>query len=1591
LDVAVNVNGNPSSTEFAIYETSTGNYVQADGTLGATAVWQTATTWGTKTVTGLSASTPYTFEVNARNGANVETGFGSTAGGTTSDAVYAITFYVDMSNAGSFTTVDVAGDFNSWAGNAMTLVSNNIYTFTTTASFSAGNTITFKFRKDGGATWEQDPNRTYTVVAGANNYYAVWNVMVPAKITFANIQSPATATILLGASQDVYARVYAQGLTGTQGDIPNLQVWIGYSTTNTNPNTWTNWVLASYNADFGNNEEYKANLGAAISTPGTYYYASRFKLGVDDYLYGGCNTGFWDGTTNISGVLTVNAPQLDWANLQSPATGSITLGGNFDVYAQVYEPGVTPNAGQGANITAWIGYSVTNDDPATGSGWTWVSASYNSLVTGQNDEYFANIGTTLPAGTYYYASRFKMGLADYVYGGYNIGGGGFWDNSTNISGVLTVTTPTITITGTITGFGNQAISTVSAEKSYAVSGANLISDIVITPPAGFLISTTSGSGYSSSPITLTQSGGTVASTAIYVVFNPTAAQAYSGNITHASTGATPQNVAVTGTGICAAAAFPFVENFDYAASSLLTANCWTAHSGTGGISVTGSSIAYPGYLSSGVGNEVPLSATLSEDDNRTFTAQTSGTIYASFLVNVASVNTTGDYFFHVGQTAIGTTFRGRVFVKSNTSNKIAFGIAQSATAVYTSFNYDPNTTYLVVLKYDIVTGAANDVSSIYINPTLNAVIPSSGWLTNTDAAGTDLTELGSVALRQASGGISLKLDGIRISNNWADIVGAIPVPTIASFTPGNACAGSGTSVTITGTGFTGGNASVQFNGTTATSITVNSASEIIAVLPAGATTGPITVTTAGGTATSSSNLIVNPLPVAPTSAAVDVNDFCANATGDISLSVPDGSGTTLGWYTSSCGGTLVGTGTPLVIAKPTATTTYYARWENSCGNSDCAFVLVTVHALPTVNSIAGGATSVCVNSMTDAFTNATTGGTWSITPGTGSAGITAGGIVTGLTAGNVTVVYTVNDVTCSNSASAALTVKALPVVDAGLQGYPGINIPFQMNGTVTSGASVVWTQVPYDDGVGTLNNYTIINPLFTGTKIGSIKFKLTATLDGCLASDSVILVIFPNEPTIWRGGTTGFANDWEEPGNWLPASLPISTTDVLIPSDASYFPVIGTTPANCRNITIASGASITGNENLTISGTATVEVALTRGVYHSYSPSVTGAKAGNVFYAPPMNVYVYSHNELNNTTYGGYAALTGSDVLLPMAGYSVIAQGSGTYTFSQTGTLNKGPYSRTNLSRTGTGPYAGFNYVGNPYPSYIDWNSASMVKSNLSGAIYIENEGNWATYPYLSEIGTNAGTNIIAPGQGFFVEVQAPNTTGSLSMNPTVRTNSPTTPYLKSASASSYVRLVATGNAKTDETVVRFAPEATPQFDSQYDALKMEAGDPDYPQIYSISDKKLSYNALPETGEVQLGFTAKTGSYTIGINALSGLSLVTLEDTKTGIFTILDNSTYAFDFTAGENENRFILHFGALAVKEAKNATVSIYSYQQTVHINMKDQEKGYIYIYNIAGQLVATKLAAQGTIEIRLPNMGNYIVKVISRNTTQVRKVFIQ
>lgn len=86
-------------------------------------------------------------------------------------------------------------------------------------------------------------------------------------------------------------------------------------------------------------------------------------------------------------------------------------------------------------------------------------------------------------------------------------------------------------------------------------------------------------------------------------------------------------------------------------------------------------------------------------------------------------------------------------------------------------------------------------------------------------------------------------------------------PTLSSFSP--ASGRVGTTVTITGTGFTGATG-VKFNATAAVSFTVVSASRITAVVPPGATTGRVSVLALGGTKLSATSFTVTAVrPAAP--------------------------------------------------------------------------------------------------------------------------------------------------------------------------------------------------------------------------------------------------------------------------------------------------------------------------------------------------------------------------------------------------------------------------------------------------------------------------------------------------------------------------------------------------------------------------------------------------------------------------------------------------------------------------------------------------------------------------------------------------------
>ncbi len=165
------------------------------------------------------------------------------------------------------------------------------------------------------------------------------------------------------------------------------------------------------------------------------------------------------------------------------------------------------------------------------------------------------------------------------------------------------------------------------------------------------------------------------------------------------------------------------------------------------------------------------------------------------------------------------------------------------------------------------------------------------------------------------------------------------------------------------------------------------------------------------------------------------------------------------------------------------------------------------------------------------------------------------------------------------------------------------------------------------------------------------------------------------------------------------------------------------------------------------------------------------------------NFYTYDENreDTNSNDATGWKAYTSPAAALDiLKGYALNLGNSLTTpkTVEISGTVNNANQQITlyNNDRLYT---KGFNLVGNPYPSPIDWNSATgWTKTNIDDALYFFTAGNTNQYTgtYSSYIGTTSSdgksSNIIPSMQGFFVHVSDGGTypvSGTLGMTNEVR------------------------------------------------------------------------------------------------------------------------------------------------------------------------------------------------------------------------------
>jgi hypothetical protein len=459
--------------------------------------------------------------------------------------------------------------------------------------------------------------------------------------------------------------------------------------------------------------------------------------------------------------------------------------------------------------------------------------------------------------------------------------------------------------------------------------------------------------------------------------------------------------------------------------------------------------------------------------------------------------------------------------------------------------------------------------------------------------------------------------------------------------------------------------------------------------------------------------------------------------------------------------------------------------------------------------------------------------------------------------------------------------------------------------------------------------------------------------------------------------------------------------------------------------TSAQTALIDGSGTGQVNGNVTIQRYFSSGFGYKYFSSPFQAATVNEF-SDDINLNAssttfYKYDE-NRTASGWVNYKVETNVLAPLQGYAINFGSVNTPdTIDVSGVVNNGNLSCT-LYNNNRAITRGFNLLGNPYPSPIDWYASSgWIKTNIDDALYFfkasttdQYGGHYSTF--IKGISSDGlASNIIPTMQGFFVHVTDGTypVTGTIQMNNNVRVINQSQPFIKGKQERSLLGLSASFSnnlGSPDICIVYFDPKATnTEFDGQLDALKLLNTDLSIPNVYIVTPNgtKISIKALHYVTDtvyiVPLGLKInKPGDIIFKINDIEGSfseMRVTLFDKVTGrVQDLLNNQEYMISLGIGEYLNRFYLNLSNSITDLQNNPSrpdlFSIYYSKGVLKANINSLQggEGSLIVYNLLGQaLLIHKVYKDGYHEINMClKDGIYIVIFKSGTKRSSRKIFI-
>ena len=329
----------------------------------------------------------------------------------------------------------------------------------------------------------------------------------------------------------------------------------------------------------------------------------------------------------------------------------------------------------------------------------------------------------------------------------------------------------------------------------------------------------------------------------------------------------------------------------------------------------------------------------------------------------------------------------------------------------------------------------------------------------------------------------------------------------------------------------------------------------------------------------------------------------------------------------------------------------------------------------------------------------------------------------------------------------------------------------------------------------------------------------------------------------------------------------------------------------------------------------------------SFSP-INGASDGSQFLpdgscvgadptSPYANLWEYREHMVTGCNLEGWHVRLSGTSTNGQGFAGVIPNGT---TLDQTGSPNTGnvSYGPVTKSVANTSNSKGFNLLGNPYPSPLNWPALSAANGGLGGTAYL-----WVSTGYyggsIQPLSALIPSQDIASGQSFEVEVLgvAPQSV-TVNFDNTMRRTTDPAFQRNGVLYDHRLDLIVEGNSYADKTHIVFLDGPTLGWDGQYDGRK-KLSNPGQPTLYTEASggEELSINALPEytgTEVIPMGiYPGTSGTYTIRAEELESFpigTLVFLEDKQDQVMHCLSGTpSYVFTSDVSDGSDRFNVLF----------------------------------------------------------------------------------